>query len=543
MFTRSMIIISLALFSVSGFAQKKDTPKPKLVVGIVVDQMRYDYLVRFRPWFSQNGFVRLMENGSNFTFAHYNYVPTKTAPGHASVYTGTTPYYHGIIANEWYDRTLNRDISNVEDSTVTGVGTDTENGKMSPRHLKATTITDQLKLSNNGLSKVISVSAKDRGAILPGGFLSNGSYWYDQKNGKFVTSSFYMKELPKWVDDFNKRNLADQYAKMVWNTTFDIKEYKINYPDESPYEADVFNEGKTSFPHVLGNLKKEDQLWAIINTPFGDDMLLELAKAALVNENLGKGSYTDFLAVSFSSTDWIGHTHGPQSVEVMDTYIRLDRNIAELLDVLDKEVGKNQYILFLTADHGIQENLEFLSDQKVTAGHVNVKDLKTSVKELLNAKYGTEKLFEDFSNDQIFIDWDLVRKLNIDFNELQLAIRQHIRYNFSDIVSVKLRFELEGRTANRMEDKFLNGFNPNRSGDILLELPPAYMTDKRLLGTQHGVQYSYDSHIPILFYGMGIPKQTVSTPVYIVDIAPTIANLLGIMQPNANMGIPILEIK
>ena len=224
-------------------------PRPKLVVGIVIDQMRFDYLYRFKPYYGQNGFNRLMNNGTNFTFAHFNYVPTFTAPGHSSIYTGSTPFYHGMIANDWYDKSEKKIIYCVSDSTERSIGSNDNQGAMSPKRLLVTTITDQLKLATHGASKVISISLKDRAAILPGGHMANAAYWYDNKTGDFISSSYYMKSLPKWVDDFNNKKFADIYLSGEWDLFRPVSDYKISAPDESPYEGDIFSEGKTSFPH------------------------------------------------------------------------------------------------------------------------------------------------------------------------------------------------------------------------------------------------------------------------------------------------------
>ena len=528
----------------SIFNSTAQTPaKPKLVVGIVVDQMRYDYLERFKSSFGKDGFLRLMNEGSNFTFAHYNYIPTYTAPGHAAVYTGTTPYFNGIIANDWYSRKYKKYIYCVEDSSVKGVGSVGDEGMRSPKNLVSSTITDQLQLSNNGKSKVISVSIKDRGSILPGGHLSDGSFWYDGKNGKFITSTFFMNELPTWVQTFNSRKLPDDFLKRTWNLTFTLNNYANSFPDESPYEVDIFNEGKTSFPHHLDKIEQETKYTTLIHTPFGNDLLLEFAKTALVSENLGKSDVPDFLAISFSSTDYIGHTFGPNSVEIMDTYIKLDAQLAELFSALDKQVGKGNYLLFLTADHGVVENIYSLADENYSAGNVVTSAMSDSVKSFFRKKYGTDQLLEKISNDQIFLDWNLIAKMTIDPKTIQNEVRQVLRYHFPQISTIYIRSELETRRASRTAEFLLNGFNPARSGDVMFEVQASYITDAEKRGTTHGSPYNYDTHVPFLFYGWNIPVQTTNEPVYICDISATVANLLGIMEPDGSMGIPVIKLK
>ncbi len=265
----------------------KDYQKPKLVVGIVIDQMRYDYLYKFYAYYTDGGFKRLMNEGSNFTFAHFNYVPTYTAPGHSSIYTGTTPYYHGIISNNWYDKVAKKTIYVTDDPTQNTVGSNDDEGKMSPKRLMVTTITDQLKMATNGASKVIGISLKDRAAILPAGHMADAAYWYDNKNGKFISSTFYLKKLPKWVDEFNSRKLADKYMSKDWELSLPMKDYSLGMPDQSEYEKDVFDEGKTTFPHSFKNVKDKNKYAVMETSPYGNQILLEFAKATLKRRKNG----------------------------------------------------------------------------------------------------------------------------------------------------------------------------------------------------------------------------------------------------------------
>ncbi|MCH8171455.1 MAG: alkaline phosphatase family protein [Bacteroidetes bacterium] len=309
-----LFFITLFMVNSSSLEGQKNQSSPKLVVGIVVDQMRYDYLYRFNSLYSDGGFKKLMKEGSNFTFAHFNYAPTHTAPGHATIYTGTTPYFHGIISNSWYDKKLKRTVYCTSDRLFNTVGANDNRGQMSPKRLLSTTITDQLKLATNGKSKVISVAIKDRAAILPGGHTANAAYWYDSNTGGFITSTFYMQQLPGWVKKFNDRKLADKYMKSIWKLSYPLKEYEINLPDKKAYEKDLFFENKTTFPHSFNNIPKNKKRSLLSSTPFGNELLFNFAKEALINEHLGQRGQTDFLAIGFSSTDYIGHSYGPNSV-------------------------------------------------------------------------------------------------------------------------------------------------------------------------------------------------------------------------------------
>ncbi len=537
------IIITILFFSLcSIIVFSQPVQRPKLVVGIVIDQMRYDYLYRFKPYYGKDGFNRLMNEGTNFTYAHFNYVPTFTGPGHTSVYTGTTPFYHGIIANNWYDRQSNKMIYCVDDPTEKSVGSNDDEGEMSPKRLLATTITDQIKLATNGDSKVISVSLKDRAAILPGGHWANASYWYDSKKGNFITSSYYMKTLPEWVNKFNDEKLADKYMSGEWTLSKPVPDYQICAPDEVPYEKDVFSEGKTSFPHNFTNVKPGSKYAILESTPFGNQIVEEFAKAALKNEKLGEGKQTDFLAISFSSTDFIGHAYGTNSFEIEDTYIKLDAQIADLMKVLDKQVGKGNYLLFLTADHAALPTPGFLEKHNLPTGDLNFRNVKDSLKTFTERNFNTANLIENISNNQIFFDRNVIKEKGLNLHLVERKVADYLRDNYPEIASVFTRDDLEGKTAQRTSTNLtLNGFNPARSGDIAYTLQPAYLPELLKKGTTHGAPYAYDTHVPMLFYGWHIPKQTVNTPVYIVDIAPTIADLIKITEPDCCIGIPLIK--
>ncbi len=539
---KSLLIVFfiIASFSVKNFSQP--VSRPKLVVGIVIDQMRYDYLYKFKKYYGKNGFNRLMNEGSNFTYAHFNYVPTATGPGHTSVYTGTTPFYHGIIANSWYERAAGKMIYCVSDKTEKTVGGNDKEGEMSPRKLEASTITDQLKLSDNGASKVISISLKDRAAILPGGHMADAAYWYDNKNGCFISSTYYMKTLPDWVNKFNGEKLVDKYMSHNWTLSLPESDYQITAPDNSPYEKDLFKESKTNFPHKFDKLTAGEKNAAIEATPFGNKIVEEFVKAAIVNEKLGSGNQTDFLAVSFSSTDFIGHSYGNNSYELEDTYIKLDGLIADLLKDLDKNVGKGNYLLFLTADHAVLTTPGYLKEHNMPAGGLNTKETSDSINAFASRTYGDKNIIANFSNDQIFLNRKVISKNHLNIHEVMISISDYLRDSFPVIASIFTRDDLQKLTPERTSTNLtLNGYNPARSGDIAITLLPAYLPDFLLKGTSHGAAYNYDTHVPMLYYGWHVPRQTVNSPVYVVDIAATIADLLKIQEPDACIGIPLIK--
>ncbi|MFI5204661.1 MAG: alkaline phosphatase family protein, partial [Flavobacteriales bacterium] len=327
----------------------KAQDKPKLVVGIVVDQMRYDYLYAFAKRYTANGFKRLLKEGFVFHNAHFNYVPTYTGPGHASIYAGSTPSSHGIIANDWPDKTTGKNIYCTSDSTVSTVGTTTLAGKQSPHYLLSTNIADELRLATNKQSKVVGIALKDRSSIMPAGHMPTGAYWFDDSIGNWITSSYYTKELPAWVKTYNDKKTAEKYLSQNWNTLFSIETYTNAWGDTNRYEKVFAGEKSSAFPHPLAQIRKENHgsFNTIKFTPFGCTITTELAMEAIKAEELGKDEITDLLCISYSSPDYVGHYYGIRSIEMEDIYLRLDRELEMLFQFLDKQVGKGQYTVFL----------------------------------------------------------------------------------------------------------------------------------------------------------------------------------------------------
>jgi predicted AlkP superfamily pyrophosphatase or phosphodiesterase len=540
-------IIIIGLFSFSLRAQtitkpipQQENKQPKLIVGIVVDQMRYDYLSKYYNKFSENGFKKLLTQGFNCKNTNFNYAPTYTGPGHASIYTGTTPSFHGIIGNDWFVRDSGKVVYVTADPTVQTVGSaSTKAGKMSPHNMLASTIGDELKLYSNLKSKVISVSLKDRAAILPGGHLSNGSYWFDSGSGNFITSTFYKKELPQWVTDFNAQHLADKYLSQPWNTLLPIEKYTESAKDDNSYEGLYQGETKPVFPHNLPAMFSKTDYEVFLSTPFGNTIVKDIALAALKGEKLGENDYTDFLAISFSSTDYTGHKMGPQSIELEDTYLRLDRDLAEIITYLEKNYGKDNFLLFLTADHAVAYVPEELMDLKMNAGYFSYKLFSDSLKKYLYREYNDSSLVSCIINDQIYLNRPLIKRKNINLKNLQDDIVS-FSLTFNGVANAYTSYELNGETLkNRSAELMQNGFYIKRSGDIALLLEPEWLDDYSHTGTSHGTTYSYDTHVPLLWYGWNIKPGNTSKPVDITDIAATIASFLNIMPPSACIGKPI----
>ncbi len=517
--------------------QNNKLKRPKLVVGIVVDQMRYDYLIRFYNKYGNGGFKRLMNDGFNCENGNFNHIPTYTAVGHTAVYTGATPDIHGIISNNWYDKFLKKSIYCVDDFNYKAVGTNKENEQKSPYRLKTTTITDELRLAQNMNNKTIAIGIKDRSAVLPGGHTSNGSYWFIGKDeGKFITSSFYMDELPKWVNDFNSLELASKYVSQKWETLYPIDTYTESIADDNEFESAFMGEKKPVFPHDLPNLRKQNNNFDLIkDSPFGNTIVVEFAKAAIENEKLGKGEYTDFLAISFSSTDYIGHRFGVDSKEVEDTYLRLDKDLADLLNYLDAEVGENNYTLFLTADHAAVQAPSYLNSLKIPGGYIVQSEFENYILDLTKKLFNSTELIENVSNFQIFLNKEKITDLQLDAIHIAQVLANEI-INYKGVLKVVTAQTMQ--TTNFTEGilkNLQNGYNQKLSGDIMIVPNPATIIYP-ITGSTHGSGYSYDTHVPIIFYGYGIKNGRSKKYIPVIDIAPTLANLLQIEFPNGNTG-------
>ncbi len=558
MHNRSLSLLFLAIFlscvplEIAAQRKSKNVKKientdhlkvsPKLVVGIVVDQMRYDYLTRFWNHFEDDGFKRLVNDGYNCKNNHFNYAPTSTGPGHTSVYTGTTPSTHGVIGNNWYDKETDKEVYCASDETYNSVGTMTDAGKMSPHRMMVTTVTDQLRLHYQMRSKTIAIALKDRGAVLPGGHTANAAYWfYGGNEGNWITSTFYMNELPKWVSDFNASDAAEKY-KRPWTTLKDIYTYLESGFDNNKYEGLFVGQDTPTFPHDLPGLWNNNDNYELIKaTPYGNSITADFAIAALEGENLGSDTITDFLAVSFSSTDYVGHKYGVNSKEVQDTYVRLDRDLARLFKALDKKVGEKEYTVFLTADHGAIHVPAYLKDQKIPAGYMEGGELATKFKEFLEYKYGTIDLVKSNSNYQLFLDHDVINNLDLRIGDVQRELAQEL-LNYQDIERVYTAEQMwQNEYTEGIPYILQQGFNQKRSGDILMVLKPGTISYS-VTGSSHGSPQIYDTHVPLLFYGKGIRKGSTTVRTEIPDIAPTISALLGIAFPNGSTGTPISQV-
>ncbi|WPU94512.1 alkaline phosphatase PafA [Mucilaginibacter sabulilitoris] len=550
---KHLLLISLSVVTVSISAQTKKTTsaqssaaantlaRPKLVVGFVVDQMRWDYLYRYYDRYQSGGFKRLLNDGFTCENTNIDYIPTVTAAGHTCVYTGSVPAIHGIAGNDFIIQVTGKSMYCTDDSTVRAVGSTSKAGQMSPRNLLVTTVTDELRLATNFRSKVIGIALKDRGGILPAGHTANAAYWFDDANGAWISSTYYMTDLPAWVKKFNDQKLPEKYLKQDWNTLYPVNTYVQSAPDNSArYEGKFPGTEAPTFPIKTSELYK-GRMGMIRSTPYGNTLTLDLARAAVEGENLGKNTVTDFLAVSLSSTDYVGHQFGPNSVEAEDTYLRLDKDLAAFLSYLDATVGKGNYSVFLTADHGAAHNTNFLKDHNVPAGTWSDSETQTNLNKLLEDKYKVKNLAISMDNYQVNLNNAAIKKEGLNEEAIKLDAIQYLQTQPAIAFAVDMQKAQTANLPEELRSRIINGYNVEHSGVIQIILKPGWFSGHGATGTTHGTWNPYDTHIPLVFMGWGIKHGSLTRQTHMTDIAPTVASLLHIQAPNGNIGKTISE--
>lgn len=525
-----------------------ELPRPKLVIGIVVDQMRWDYLFRYYDRYQDNGFKRLLNEGFSCDNTQIDYIPTVTAAGHTCIYTGSVPALTGIAGNDFIVQATGKTMYCTDDTTVQTVGGTTIAGKMSPRNLQTNTVTDELRLATNFRSKVIGIALKDRGGILPAGHTANAAYWFEDKSGNWITSTYYMNDLPQWVKDFNDQKIAENYLKLDWNTLYPIDTYKQSTDDNSArYEGKFAGTDAPTLPVKTSALYKKNGLGMIRSNPYGNTMSLDFAVAAINGENLGNNGVTDFLALSLSSTDYVGHQFGTHAVEIEDTYLRLDRDLANFFTYLDAKVGKGNYTVFLTADHGAAHNTTFLVDHKIPAGPWDEAATLKALNDYLKDKYKTDELVKSLMNYQVNLNYYAMTYLRLDEEKVKREIIDFLQKQPEIAFVVDMKKAETASIPEELRYRIVNGYSIANSGEIQIILKPGYYTghgsgDGGPTGTTHGTWNPYDTHIPLVFMGWGINHGHLNRETHMTDIAATVAALLHIQAPNGNIGKPIPEV-
>ena len=508
--------------------------RPKLVVGIVVDQMRWDYLYRYQKRYTDGGFKRLLGEGFSCENTMIPYVPSVTAIGHTCIYTGSVPSIHGIAGNNFVKD--GKKVYFTDDDSVKPVGTTSVAALMSPRNLWVSTIGDEMKIASNGRAKVVGVALKDRASILPAGHNPNGAFWFDDQTGCFITSSYYMDRLPKWVEAFNDKRLPEQYLSQKWNTLYPKNTYTESTTDENEYENGIREGVKATLPLNLPELYKKYGYGIIRNTPFGNSLTLDMAKAAIDGEQLGADDETDLLAVSCSSTDYIGHQVGTHAIETEDTYLRLDKAIADFLTYLDSKVGKGNYLVFLSADHGAMNNAAFLQDRRIPAGSWDASATAKKLNHVLAKEYPEAgDIVKTVMNYQVFFNRDVIKSKQLDFDNIKQTVVNVLKEDPSVQYACDMAKASTESIPEEVKSRIINGYNRERSGDVVIILKPNFYAHG-MKGTDHGAWNSYDTHIPLVFMGWGIKHGATTKQTFMTDIAPTIAAMLHVQAPNGCVG-------
>ena len=535
----------MQVFEVSYSQDRKKIPseKPKLIVGIIVSQVRYDYLTRYWDKLEDNGIKKLVERGTFCRNTDFNYLLSQEGVGQATIVTGTTPSNHGIVSKEWYLNLQDKIIQNTEDPQYHTVEGKSGTGQRSPSNMMSTTFSDELCLSNNFKSKVISVSLDGSPAVISGGHTANAAYWFDETSGNFVTSSYYMDSLPAWVNDFNAKKIPDIYLEKEWNTLLPIENYTESLSDYNKYETGY--NGKNTFPYKLdelsGSRKKTKNYDFLRKTPFGNNLLKDFALTAISSEELGKDKYPDVMMISFSSIEKIGDLFGPNSIEVEDAFMRLDRDLAHFLDFIETNIGKENVLVFFTSDHGIAQFPDYLNDMRIPAGYFNSNGAVSLMSSALNNVYGKGDWIKAYHSQQIYLNKLLIEDSRISLAEFQNYVAQFI-LQFSGVANTVTATTLQTTDfTSGVFQKMQNGFNQKNSGDVIINLKPGWV-EKPSGSVTHSSSYAYDSRIPLIWYGWKVKRGTITREVDLVDIAPTISAFLNINFPNACTGKPITEL-
>jgi predicted AlkP superfamily pyrophosphatase or phosphodiesterase len=550
LFLTLLLCFTVYTFTLPAFAADR---KPKLILQITVDQLRGDLPMRFQERLGQGGFRYLLEKGTHYNNAHYQHANTETAVGHATLATGADPSRHGIVANDWIDQQTGEFVYNTEDERHHIIGSKPKPHKgVSPRNLLASTIGDELVVNNGGRSRVFSVSIKDRGAILPGGHVGK-AFWYSPGSGKFVTSTYYYDDYPEWVKQWNGDKPADRYKGKTWNLLHDRATYIAGGIDDRPYEA-AFGELGRTFPHSLGDGSSKYFYLILKLTPVGDELTLDFAKTLIDHENVGRGEATDYLAVSFSSTDYIGHLFGPSSLETEDNILRLDRLLAELFQYVDKKVGLDKTLIVLSADHGAPEAPEYMAAHGMETGRFPLDWFKqgSPLSAALKERFGRDDLIGVHSHPYLYLNLDAIKEARLDIDEVEGFVATEMM-KVPGIVYAMTRSDMfAGRiTESPIQNQIRRSFHPVRSGNIHM-VPEHYWflhstEEAEKMGIEkiaaiHGSPWQYDTYVPIFFAGNGVAARTINRPVGPHDIAATIAAYLEIKPPSGSVGVPLVEV-
>jgi len=520
--------------------------KPRLVIGIVVEQLRYDKLEKFRDRFSENGIKRLINEGTSFRSASFDYMLTQSSSGYSTIATGTEPAYHGITSDSWYVPLKDELIYCTSDVTVNPVGGSYESGLHSPVNLQASTFTDELKMATGGKAKVFAVGIREQSAIFSAGHSADGAFWFDNTTGTWMSSTYYMQSLPPWVNDFNAMRYPETLLNSSWNLLRPPADYEDCLPDSNKFETG-FN-GLNYFPYDLKKLsqaegKNRTRTFSLLReTPFSDSFTTNFAIKLIEDEGLGKDDITDFLAICYSSTDYIGHRFGPSSVETGDAILRLDKDIETLLMYLNDKLGKKNVLIYFTSAHGISEIPEVMQATRIPASYFKQNQALQLLRSYLNAVYGEGDWVKGYSEKQIFLNRTLIEDARIQLEDIQKKVARFL-VQFTGVAAAYPYSAFEANDfGNGHLRKIINNFSPQRSGDVIVALNPGWVEKEEGQLTNHNSPYEYDSHVPLIWYGWTVNRASVARKVNMTDIAPTLSSLCKVPYPNACSGEPMSEL-
>jgi len=548
-FLRKAVLVFVSMiFYTCAFGQSAYLPpdKPKLVIGIIVEQLRYDQIEKFRSRFGENGIRRLLNEGTFFQNASYQYMLTQSAPGHATVSTGAEPAYHGITSDNWYLPLKNELIYCTKDISVNPVGGSYESGLHSPVNLQSSTFSDELKMATGGRSKVFAVGLKENPVIFSAGHAANGAYWYDNTTGTMMTSTYYTDSLPDWITDFNAMKYPESDLNNQWQLSRPLADYNDCLADSNSFESGF--SGSNYFPYDLkkmstrgrGNSSRDYSV--LRETPFGNSYTTKFAMTLIEKEGLGKDDITDYLSICYTSTDYIGHRFGPSSYEMADAIFRLDKDIEDLLKYLVDSLGKKNVLIYFTSAHGISEIPVVLRDNRIPSGYFRQSQALQLLRSYLNAVYGEGDWVKGYSEKQVFLNRTLIEDAKIPLEEIQKKVARFL-VQFTGVASAYPYSAFEANDfGNGNLKRIINNFSPQRSGDVIVTLNSGWVEKEGDQVTNHNSPYEYDSHVPLIWYGWSVNRASVTRKVNITDIAATLSSLCKVPYPNACTGEPLFEL-
>ena len=541
-----VLLCVLSSYQLQGQGAYLPPDRPTLVVGVVIEQLRYDQLEKFRTRLGENGIRKLLNEGTYFQNAYFEYVLTQSAPGHVTISTGTEPSMHGITSDRWYLTLKNELMYCTQDDQVKPVGGSYESGLHSPVNLHVSTFSDELKMATNRNAKVFAVGLKESSVIFSAGHAADGAYWYDNASGTWMSSTYFIDSLPGWVNDFNALKYSDTYLNNPWNLLRTEKDYSDCIRDSNIYEAGFG--GVNYFPYDLKKISTNNKnnskhdFSLLRETPFGNSLTTSFAIRLIEKEGLGKDDVTDYLSICYSSTDNIGHRFGPSSFEMADALLRLDQDIRDLLNFLNDKLGKKNILVYLTASHGISEIPGILEDNRIPAGYFRQNQALQLLRSYLNAVYGEGDWIKGYSDRQIYLNRTLIEDARIPLDEVQKKVARFL----VQITGIASAYPYSAFEANDFGNgnlkRIINNYNPQRSGDVIITLNSGWVEKEDGYVTNHSSPYEYDSHVPLIWYGWSVNRATVTRKVNMADVAATLSSLCRVPYPNACTGEPMFEL-